>query len=261
MAAAAHSLPEPSLKRFLLVSAALHGLLIGWTIFSALYIPRGNAWSGTGGSATTIGLVSGLPGVPLPRTEMTTTSRTVDATKGLYKAEPPPKTKPDNSGTQLPEFEKNKPPRHVTRPSRTLEDTTPPPSNAVPFGQGGAPAIPYTQFNMGTGTQGGIGMGGPGGDFGARYPWYVEAVRRRVSTNWLQSTVDPSIRFAPRVVVVFQILRDGAAANIQITHSSGNSSVDTSAIRAVRDSSPLERLPSDYSGGFVSVEFWFEFHR
>lgn len=261
MSAVAHTLPDPGLKKFLWMSAGMHGLLIAWTIFTALYIPRENAWSGTGGSATAIGLVSGLPGVPLPRTEMTTTSRTVDTSKGLYKAEPPPKITPDNSGTLLPKFEKDKPPRHISRLSKTLEDTTPPPANAIPYGQGGAPAIPYSQFNMGNGTPGGIGMGGPGGEFGARYPWYVEAVRRRVSTNWLQSTIDPSIRFAPRVVVQFQILRDGSAANIQITHSSGNSSVDTSAIRAVRDSSPMERLPSDYSGGFVSVEFWFEFHR
>ncbi len=258
MVTSAHNFPEPSLKRFLAASAGLHALLIGWTIFFSLYQRAGNTWSGSGGSIAAIGLVSGVPGVPLPRPEMAA-SRVVDPTKGLYKAETPPKSVPDNSATPLPEFEKHK--RTTSRPSKVFEDTTPPPANAVPYGQGGAPALPYTQFNMGSGTPGGLGMGGPGGDFGARYPWYVEAVRRRISTNWLQSTVDPSIRFAPRVVVQFQILRDGSAANIQITRSSGNSSVDTSAIRAVRDSSPLERLPSDYSGSFVAVEFWFEFRR
>ena len=261
MAAAAHSLAQLNIKRPLAWSAAMHGMLIGWAIFAVLYHPTGNVWSGSGGSATAIGLVSGVPGVPLPRTEMMTTGRTVDTTKGLYKAEPPPKIPPDNSGTQLPAFDKDKTKRIISRPSKTLEDTTTPPENAVPYGQGGAPTIPYTQFSMGAGTQGGIGMGGPGGDFGARYPSYVDGVRRRISSNWLQSTVDPSIRFAPRVVVAFQILRDGTAANVQVTRSSGNSSVDTSALRAVRDSSPLERLPSDYSGGFVAVEYWFEFRR
>jgi periplasmic protein TonB len=261
MAAAAQILSPPSLKRPLAWSAGLHAILIGWTILVLLYHPAGNAWSGAAGSATVIGVVSGLPGIPLPRPDMMTTSRTVDTTKGLYKSDPAVKPPPDDAATRLPEFEKNKPPRYISRPSKTLEDTTPPPTNAVPFGQGGAPAAPYTQFSMSNGTAGGIGMGGPGGDFGSRYPWYVDAVRRRISANWLQSSVDPAIRFAPRVVVQFQILRDGSAANIQITHSSGNSSVDTSAIRAVRDSSPLERLPTDYSGGFVAVEFWFEFRR
>ena len=56
-----------------------------------------------------------------------------------------------------------------------------------------------------------------GGDFGSRFSWYVEAVQRRISGNWLQSTVDPSVSAAPRVVVTFTILRDGTVTNIQIT--------------------------------------------
>jgi hypothetical protein len=37
--------------------------------------------------------------------------------------------------------------------------------------------------------------------------------------------------------------------------------VDNSALRAVRDSSPLDRLPGGYTGSSVNVEFWFDFHR
>jgi protein TonB len=105
-------------------------------------------------------------------------------------------------------------------------------------------------------------MSGPGGgDFGSRYSWFVDAVRGRISSNWLQSMVDPSVRFAPRATVTFQILRDGTITNIQVLHSSGNSSVDNSAVRAILSSSPVNRLPNDYSGSVVNVEFWFEFHR
>jgi protein TonB len=50
-------------------------------------------------------------------------------------------------------------------------------------------------------------------------------------------------------------------ANIQILQSSGNASVDTSAVRALRASSPLQPLPNDYSGGYVSVDFYFDFRR
>jgi protein TonB len=100
-----------------------------------------------------------------------------------------------------------------------------------------------------------------GGDFGSRFSWYVEAVQRRVSSNWLQSTVDPSVSAAPRVVVVFTILRDGTVTNIQLTQRSNNYSVDTSAVRAVKDSSPLQALPPAYSGSSVNVEFWFDFRR
>ncbi len=135
----------------------------------------------------------------------------------------------------------------------------------MPYGQGGSPALPYTQFTMGAGggTAAGMSMssGGGGGDFGGRFPWYVDAVRGRVSSNWLQSTVDPGVRFAPRAVVTFDILRNGVIANVQVLRSSGNSSVDTSAVRAILSSSPLSALPGEYSGSKVSVEFWFDFKR
>ncbi len=59
--------------------------------------------------------------------------------------------------------------------------------------------------------------GAGGGDFGSKYSWFVDAVRNRISGNWLQSMIDPSVRFAPRATVSFQILRDGSIVNIQMT--------------------------------------------
>ena len=103
--------------------------------------------------------------------------------------------------------------------------------------------------------------GAGGGSFGTKYPWYVEAVQRRVSSNWLESTIDPTVGWAPRCIVTFQILRDGTVANIQITQSSGNNSVDLSAVRAVRISNPLDHLPAGYNGSYVDVQFWFDFRR
>jgi TonB family protein len=69
------------------------------------------------------------------------------------------------------------------------------------------------------------------------------------------------VRIAPRAVISFQVLRDGSIANIQVTQSSGNRSVDDSGRRAILSSSPLPALPSDYRGSNINVEFWFDFHR
>ncbi|HKV03515.1 MAG TPA: TonB family protein [Candidatus Acidoferrales bacterium] len=211
----------------------------------------------------TVGVVGSLPAIPLPQPEVASTNRVVDESKGLYKSEPvaPPKPAPD--ATPIPKFERNKPPKYITRPSKVLENPTPLPSNAIPYGGGGTPTVPTTSFALGAGaTQAGLGFtGANGSDFGSRFSWYVEAVQRRISGNWLQSAVDPSVSVAPRVIVTFTILRDGSVTNIQITQSSNNYSVDSSGTRAVRDSSPLSRLPSEYSGSNVNVEFWFDFHR
>jgi TonB family protein len=107
-----------------------------------------------------------------------------------------------------------------------------------------------------------MGFAGPGGgDFSGRFPAYVDAVRNRVSSNWMQSSVDASVRWAPRAMFTFQILRDGTVTNVQLTQSSGNRSVDNSALRAILSSSPVSPLPSGYPGNTVTVEFWFEFRR
>jgi len=258
---------EQSLKAPLVWSIMFHSVLFGSLAVSTQFAHRGDLWGGPGGGgAIAVKLVGSMQGVPLPTPEVVTENRVVDETKGLYKSEPVPKVKePPTQAKQIPQFTKEKQPRYVTRPSKTLEDNSPPPPpNAVPYGQGGSPAVPYSQFTMGAagGTTAGMGFtGSGGGDFGGRFSWYVDAVRSRVSSNWLQSTVDPAVRFAPRAVVTFDILRNGAIANVQVLQSSGNASVDTSAVRAIVGSNPVNALPAGYTGSKVSVEFWFDFRR
>jgi TonB family protein len=165
---------------------------------------------------------------------------------------------------KIPEFAKEKAPKIISHPSKVFEDKTPPPANAVPYGGGGAPALPYaSSFAMNSGpSQGGMGFNGPGGgDFAGRFPSYVDAVRNRISSNWLQSTVDASVRWAPRAEFVFQIMRDGTITNIQMTQSSSNRAVDNSMLRAIQSSNPLSPLPSSYPGSSVTVTFYFDFRR
>jgi protein TonB len=255
----------PDLKGPLSVSAVLHAGLLVLLFFPGLYSGRRGDWGGPGG-AISVGIVGSVPGIPMPRPEIETPNRVVDESKGLYKTPPPEiKAPPPPDAVPITKFKLLKPPqKYVTRPSKVLENPTPPPPNAVPYGGGGTPTVPYTSFAMGTGnaTQAGLGFNGVGGgDFGSRFSWYVEAVQRRISSNWLQSTIDQGVSVAPRAVVTFDILRDGTITNIQITRSSGNYSVDNSALRAIRDSSPLNALPGGYSGTRVGVEFWFDFHR
>jgi TonB family protein len=253
-----------SLKKPLAWSLGFHAILFSSLGVSTLLSHRGDFWGGPGDdNSVAVGLVGKLPAIPLPRPDVVTTSRVVDTSKGLYKSEPPPKPKAIEPDTKtLPKFAKEKAPHYITRPSKVLEDTTPPPTNAVPYGQGGSPALPYSTFTVSGATQGGMAFTGPGGgDFTGRFPAYVDAVQNRISSNWLQSTVDPSVRWAPKALFTFQILRDGTVTNVQMTTSSGNRSVDNSALRAILNSSPVSALPSSYSGTIVSVEFWFEFHR
>src|SRR5208283_4195439 len=103
--------------------------------------------------------------IPLPQPDVVSTNRVVDESKGLFKAEPKPLPKPAPDATPIPKFERNKPPKYVTHPSKLLENPTPPPPNAIPYGGGGTPEIPITSFAMGaTGTTlGGLAVAGAGG--------------------------------------------------------------------------------------------------
>jgi hypothetical protein len=157
---------DESFKAPLVLSVVFHSLLFGALAVSTVISHAGGSWGGVGaGGSISVKLVGGLSGVPLPQPETVTTSRVVDSTKGLYKSEPKPKApEPKTDAQQIPEFTKEKQPRYDTRPSKVLEDATPPPPNAVPYGQGGSPAVPYSQFSLGAGgaTTGGLGFSGPG---------------------------------------------------------------------------------------------------
>jgi len=116
----------------------------------------------------------------------------------------------------------------------------------------------YAQLANSAGD-GGLSFGE--GNFGERYSWYVSAVRNRISSNWLMTTVSPNIQTAPRIYLDFDILRDGTITNVQIIQSSEIPEVDRSALRAVLASNPLGPLPPEYAGNKVSVHFYFDFHR
>jgi protein TonB len=254
---------EFNLRRTVVYSLLLHGALAGAIVASALINRAGNPWGGVGGGGSTkVTLVGSVGGIPLPNPAVTTNSAAVDPTKGLYKEEPKPKQpEPKTDAQKIPQFAKNKklPPSHQ---SRVFEDKTPPPQNAVPYGQGGQPNLPVGPgTGSGSNNSGGVAMAGEGGgDFLSRYGWYVESVKRRISSNWMQNSIDARVLAAgtAHCVVSFTIMRDGSVKDIHIKQTSGNSSYDNSGLRAVLSSSPMPALPGDYSGSYVNVDFDFD---
>ena len=106
-------------------------------------------------------------------------------------------------------------------------------------------------------------QGAGGGEFAARYPWYVESVRKRISDNWMQNTIDPQVRAARAAhsIVTFTIMRDGTLKNIRLDTSSGNRSMDDSATRAMLSIERMPQLPADWRSNSVDVTFDFDLER
>jgi protein TonB len=248
-------------KPFFTYSVLFHmGLTVAMLL--GVYIQRSAIpWGGVGGgdSGVKVNLVASA-GIPMPQPTVPTESATVDPTKGLHKEEPKKPPEPKTDATKIPKFDKLKPPP-PTKASKTFENKTPPPDNAVNYGKGGTMSVPSGYSNQPGPLNGGMAIQGQGGgEFSARYPWYVESVRKRISENWNQNTIDPQVRAARKAhtIVTFTIMRDGTIKNFRIDTSSGNRSMDDSAARDMLSIEKVIALPADWRGNSVDVTFDFD---
>jgi periplasmic protein TonB len=246
-------------KRPLIWSAGLHGLLVAGIFIYAMVVGgvHGEDWGGSssGGGAMSATLVS-KSAIPLPRQEVQTENILANESPGLTQSQPKQVEQPPPEAIPIPE--KTVKPQKQPKPSIDKSKVTPPPSNVVPYGENGPVNAPTTMVNL-SGSPGGLSFGS--GDFGARYAWYVDAVRRKVSENWHKYEIDPNISNARRVYITFEILRSGDATNIQIEQSSGVPSLDMSATRALQRIDTFGPLPPGYNGNKVAVEFWFDYKK
>jgi protein TonB len=244
-------------------SAALHGFLFAAVLLYGAIFGRfkGESWGGTGsgGGAMSANLVTTIP---LPNTAPQSENILANESKGLTQSLPKAKEVPTPEAIPIPEKEtkKRKPETKPRTSTQQKPQAVEQASNVVPFGQGGPVSGPYGVFST-SNAKGGFGFNGGGGDFGSKFSWYVDVVRKKVSENWLKYEIDPNIHDARRVYITFEITRSGQPANVQIEQSSGVPSLDQSAVRALQRIDSFGPLPNEYAGNRVSVEFWFDYRR
>ena len=252
---------ELRLKKYLFRSVFFHVLVIAMAVGAAYFDRRGAGWGGVGGQlgGVKVNLVSPA-GIPMPKEEAVTESKAVDPTKSLHKEDPKPlPPEPKTDAEKIPKFDKEKP-LPPSRKTRTLANKATTQDNDIP-GHGGNPDIP-TGYSPtpGPSAAGDRVIGQGGGDFGGRYPWFVDSVRNRIRQSWDQTTIEPAVRAAHRAhtVMTFRINANGSISNIRVSQSSGNSSMDYSAMRALQSIDAFRPLPNDYMGSYVDVTFDFD---
>ncbi len=247
--------------RALVWSLVLH---VGVTAFllgySAIFLgTSGDTWGG-GGGGEAIGATL-VSNVPLPANPAQTQNVLANESKGVTQSQPKIEQKePDAIEIQGKDAKIKPKKKQETVTKKNTEPAPEPETNQVAFGEGGPVSGPYGSFSAG-GAKGGFGITGGGGDFGNKYAWYVQVIQRKVADNWLKYEVDPSIKTAQRVYITFDIARDGHPSNVQVEQSSGVPSLDISAVRALQRIDTFGPLPPDYSGGKISVEYWFDYKR
>jgi protein TonB len=81
------------------------------------------------------------------------------------------------------------------------------------------------------------------------YPWYISQVRQMLWAEWRKRMPGAS----GEGIVVFSIMRGGAATDLRMESSSGDGVFDEAAIDAVRSAAPFPALPSDFAEPFLKI--------
>jgi protein TonB len=241
-------------RRPLALSFAFHAAVILSIVAVGLVLePRGQSnWGENPGEAVSATLVTGAA-VPIPRPMTQTDNIVVNGSKGETVTPPQPKAAETEDGVTIPgQVTKPRIDKAVT-PAVPKPHVEPTPTTAVPFGEGGAPKGPYGVFSAPS-MKGGFSF--ENADFGSKFPWYVEVVKRKVQSNWLTYELDPHIQAPHKGGISFDIRRDGSVANVQLAQSSGVPLLDQSALRAVQRVDTFGPIPE---GNSVNVTFWFDY--
>ncbi len=86
------------------------------------------------------------------------------------------------------------------------------------------------------------------------FTWYVLQVQNQITANWNRFSSAQG-----RVQIFFRIKRDGTLDGVRVEIPSDNSTLDQSALLAVKRSDPLPRLPEGFEGQTLGVHFWFTY--
>jgi periplasmic protein TonB len=236
-----------------LLHIGLAGSLVLYGIIGGFF--HSNIWGGSApGGAIRVNLVSGsipLPSDQPPNKEVLATDKPSQApVLPLPKAAPAVDEKAiEIQGKQ----EKQKPKPAPKTPPKTAQ---PKQDNRAQYGEAAASSMPRAVQGQTAATNGPTSSAG---DFGSKFPWYVDGINRKMSISWNKGDVDPRTPKGTRVFIVFTIHRDGTPTEVQLDKSSGSPTLDRSCIRGVQRVDTFGNLPGAYSSSTLKVSYYCEY--
>ena len=236
--------------------ALLLHLALGVAIFVSLGgFFHSNTWGGSSsGGAIRVQVTSSIP---LPSDHPPNQNVLATDKPSSAPAPPAPKAAPviDDKAIQIQGKQQKEKPKPVPATPPKVQQTVP--QNRAQYGEQAA-------NNMPRAVQG-VSAPGPTsitqGDFGSRFPGYVDNINRKMSQTWNKGEVDPRTPKGTRVFLDFTIHRDGtvAATDVKIDRSSGSSTLDRSCMRALQRIDTFGALPGAYSGSSLNVSYYCEY--
>ncbi len=234
----------------------IHATVLGLVFFGWFWMNRHRDTLGdidpAGGPAYAVSSVHSIP-IPqqqAPPNPVASDSQSMvpvaPAKQEAQKQTPPP---PDKTAIEIPDKVK----REAPHPTKQQQYQQPAPQNQV-YSRS-RPAVSNPMYDAAAGAgQVGVGPNTPLGD--NRLGWYAELIRQRIAQNWNTNGLDQRSQQSP-AVVGFTIMRDGSVRDPRITQSSGNYTIDNTALRAVFQSNPLPQLPPQITESSITAQFTF----
>ena len=233
-------------------SLALHGALFaGLLLYGILsgFLHR-NPWGNPGaGGAIQVSLVSSA--IPLPSDQPPNKNVLSTETPSQAPAEPTPKAKQAVDETAIPfsgKQEKLKPEN-----ARKTQQHQPQPDNRAQFGEQAGSILPRSTMAQPGSASSPVSI--TNGDFGSRFGWYVEIIKRKVSQNWNRYEVDPHTAKGAVAEIYFRVNRQGAPSNFKINTASGSPTLDRSCLLATQRVDTFGDLPRESNDQWLDVTY------
>ena len=227
---------RPRLLPYTIIAFLLHGGLAG-TIF---LMSRNASARHAQLPAVSVRLIQPEP--PKPRRRRAEPA--AQPTRAPKKETPVPvPTEPEPVATAAPEIEAPTQRASEDAMAAPEQKATPLPTQPPPLSSGGS--------GLSIGGSNAQQMPGIPSDF--HFAYYVQRMLALIESRWYK----PAAPTETRALVRFTINRDGRVSRIELESSSGNSSFDRAALRALYASNPLPPLPPAYSKPSLTVHLTF----
>jgi len=235
-------------------SVLLHGVLFGSILFYGLIngFFHHNLWGNPGeGGAIQVSLVSNA--IPLPADQPVNQNVLTTETPSKAPAEPTPKAKQEVDETAIPISGKQTKPQKQTAPKTQKHPPPPKQENRAQFGEQSGSVLPRATMAQNAASNGPVSISN--GDFGSRFGWYVEIIKRKVSQNWNRFEVDSRTPKGAMAEIYFRVNRNGAPSNFKINTASGSPTLDQSCLRATQRVDTFGDLPRDSNDQWLDVTY------
>jgi len=236
-----------------LLHALIVGLILGYGYMHNLW--HGGEWganvSQQGAIQATLVSTAALP---LPQDHPPTDNVLATETPSVSPAIEEQKTEPLPLPEAIPIPEKTTP----IKPEAKQKPVTPPPPphpapakpNKANYGEAAPANVPRaTASNNSADSM--VAM--VGGDFGSRFGWYVDVIKRKVAQDWYLQEVQPGTAAGATVYIQFTVSRDGTPSSVSIATPSNSASLNSSCLHAVQRVDTFGPLPAGYNQSSLNV--------